>query len=160
MKALIVIDIQNGLTMKKNLYNDTIFINTVNLAISKFRKSENMVIFVQHNNKILSKGSFDWQLDDRLNFKMEDQVFQKEHGNTFTNIELVNLLKENNIKEIVMAGLVTHGCIRYSCLGGIKEGFKVSILKNGHTSWNIDAKEQIECLELELAELNVSVLEV
>lgn len=160
MKALIIIDIQKGLTEKKKIYNDTILINTVNKAISNFRKAGDMVIFVQHNNKMLPQDSYDWELDDRLDIKTEDHIFQKEQGNAFINTELVNVLNNNNISKVLISGLVTHGCIRYSCLGGLNEGFEVSILKNGHSSWNNDAKEKIEFLELELAGLNVSVLEV
>ena len=67
-KALLVIDIQNGLTTKRKLFNDAQFIDTVNFAIEKFRQSDsNMVIFVQHVNRLLIEGSSDWEVDVRIN---------------------------------------------------------------------------------------------
>ena len=40
MRALILIDIENGLTKKKNLYNESIFFDTVKYAIKAFCDSD------------------------------------------------------------------------------------------------------------------------
>ena len=82
-KALIVIDVQNGLTLKKKLYQIDSFFNAVNLAIDSFRASRDLIIFVQHNNKMLVNGTDDWQLDARLNRNPDDLVLQKQNGNAF-----------------------------------------------------------------------------
>ena len=33
-----------------------------------------------------------------------------------------------------------HGCVKATCLGSIREGYKTNLLKNGHTNWNKDAE--------------------
>lgn len=51
MRALIIIDIQNGLTRKKKLYNDILFYNTINMAIDQYREAGASIIYLQHNNE-------------------------------------------------------------------------------------------------------------
>jgi nicotinamidase-related amidase len=49
-----------------------------------------------------------------------------------------------------MYGLASHGCVKATCYGGIEEGFKTSLLKNGHTNWNKDAEIKISQTEKEV----------
>ncbi|MEJ2568568.1 MAG: isochorismatase family protein [candidate division WOR-3 bacterium] len=69
MKALLVIDVQEGLTKGKKLYNEKVFINTLNSAIDKFRKQGDTIIFFQHNNKQLAEGKKEWEIDSRIDKK-------------------------------------------------------------------------------------------
>ena len=87
MKALLLVDIQEGLTKRKNLYNASCFIKTVNYAISRYRKLENLVIFIQHNNKQLIFGESNWEIDKRIDKRNEDITLQKQHGNAFEKTE-------------------------------------------------------------------------
>lgn len=157
MKALIVIDVQNGLTMKKPLYNKELFLNTINSAIKKYRKSEFKIIFIQHNNNQMQNGTDDWDIDQRLEKRNDDMVIQKHHGNAFQNTNLKQILNSLKVQNITICGLVSHGCIRATCLGALSEGFKTSLLKNGHTNWNKDAKVKIEQTENELKSRGVEI---
>ena len=76
-KALLVIDMQNGLTHKKKLYCADEFMHTINRAVDIFRTAGDPVVFVQHNSKLLPEGTEDWQLDTRLFKEPDDPVFQK-----------------------------------------------------------------------------------
>ncbi|GAF99431.1 unnamed protein product, partial [marine sediment metagenome] len=116
MKALLLVDIQEGLTKRKNLYNASCFIETVNYAISRYRKLGNLVIFIQHNNKQLIYGESDWEIDKRIDKRNEDITLQKQHGNAFEKTELKSILENENIKEILVCGLVSHGCIKLTCM--------------------------------------------
>ncbi len=150
MKALILIDIQNGLTKKKTLYKEQVFINSVNSAIKAYRDLGSKVIFVQHNNNQLRFGTFDWEIDQRIERHEDDTVIQKNHGNAFRKTVLKTTLSELGINSITIGGLVSHGCVKASCLGGIAEGFETSLIKNGHTNWNKDAQIKIADTEKEL----------
>ena len=100
------------------------------------------MIFVQHNNKQLKYNSSDWEIDARIDKQETDIVLQKKHGNAFQKTNLNNILLENKIKTITVGGLVSHGCVKPTCLGGLSEGFEVSLLKNRHTNWNKDAERK------------------
>ena len=159
MKALLLIDIQKGLTNRKGLYNDLLFFETVNFAINKYRNFGYNVIFIQHNNKQLINGSIDWEIDNRIDKNHTDLILQKQHGNAFEKTELKFILENKDIKEILVCGLVSHGCVKSTCIGGLNHGFKTNILTNGHTNWNKDAEIKISSTESELNQLGVKIID-
>ncbi|MCB2196448.1 MAG: isochorismatase family protein [Bacteroidetes bacterium] len=160
MKVLLVIDIQTGLTKRASLYNRNVFFETVNTTISKYRKLGSLIIFIQHNNKLLQADTNDWKIDNKLNKKDADCVIQKKHGNAFQKTELKALLEENNIKEILICGLTSHGCVKYSCIGAIENGFETSLLRNGHSNLNKDAEMKISATESDLVKLGVKLVDI
>ena len=159
MKALLLVDIQEGLTKRKNLYNASCFIKTVNYAISRYRELGNLVIFIQHNNKQLIFGESNWEIDKRIDKRNEDITLQKQHGNAFEKTELKSILENESIKEILVCGLVSHGCVKSTCMGGLNQGFRTNLLANGHTNWNKDAEIIISSTELELRQLGVKIID-
>lgn len=159
MKALLVVDIQEGLTKRKDLYNSSCFIETVNYVISRYRELGNIVIFIQHNNKQLINGESDWEINRRIDKRNKDITLQKQHGNAFEKTELKSILKNKNIKEILVCGLVSHGCVKSTCIGGLNQGFITNLLANGHTNWNKDAEIKISSTELELRQLGVKTID-
>lgn len=160
MKALILIDIQNGLTKKKTLYNESVFFDTLNSAIKAYRDSYFKIIFVQHNNNQLLNGSLDWEIDNRIDKQEKDCFIQKKHGNAFHDTDLKAILAGFGISSITVGGLVSHGCVKATCLGGLSEGFEIGLLKNGHTTWNKDARTTIITIENELSKLGVHIREI
>jgi nicotinamidase-related amidase len=159
MKALLLVDIQKGLTNKKGLYNDLLFFETVNFAVEKYRDFGYSIIFIQHNNKQLINGTTDWEIDSRINKMHTDHVLHKQYGNAFEKTELKLILENKNIQEILVCGLVSHGCVKSTCIGGLSEGFETNILANGHTNWNKDAEIKISSTESELSRLGVKIID-
>ena len=159
MKALIVIDIQNGLTKRKTLFNEISFFDTVNEAIKKYHDKGYRVIYVQHNNRQLSRGTEDWEIDNRIIRNQDDRIIQKAHGNAFKNTDLESYLEENQINDILIAGLVSHGCVRATSIGGQERGFNTRLLKDGHTNWNKDAESKIRATEVELQKSGIQIID-
>ncbi|MGC9343680.1 MAG: isochorismatase family protein, partial [Bacteroidales bacterium] len=156
-RGLIIIDIQKGLTKKKTLYNESIFFDTVNSAIKEYRNSDYKVIFVQHNNKQLKNDSPNWKIDSRIDNQENDCVIQKNYGNAFHDTDLKTTLTDFGISSVTVCGLVSHGCVKSTCLGGLSEGFEIRLLKNGHTNWNNDAETRILETEKELIKNGVLI---
>ncbi|MBN1648247.1 MAG: isochorismatase family protein [Spirochaetales bacterium] len=157
MKALLVIDIQENL-MARALLNREVFIAAVNSAIRQCRGKRIPVIFVQHNNNFLVKGESGWQLFSGLERQDDDRVFQKSHSNAFDEKDLEEFCIATGIAEVIVCGLVTHGCVRSTCLGGLDKGYTMKLLANGHTSWGKDATARIEKVEAELRNVNIEVI--
>ena len=157
MKALLLIDIQSGLT-ERNLYQKDAFFTRINQAITAFRNAGDMIIFVRHENAHLVKDSNAWQIDARINVDNQDFYFGKTHANAFSNKEIIRLLKNHDISEVVIGGLVSHGCVAYTCIGGVDIGLNVRLLKGGHTCWNKDAEAKILQTETKLSELGVKII--
>lgn len=159
MEALIVVDVQNWL-MNKPLMNKKDLIDIINKAIKHFRDKNNQIIFVQHNNKYLVYSTKEWELFPELDYREEDIIIQKEHGDAFENTELIEILKNKNISEVSICGLVSNGCIKATCIGGLNRQLKVKLIKNGHSNWNKKAKEIIDQINNEMMEKEIMIYEI
>ena len=124
-----------------------------------FRETKDLIVFVQHNNKQLKEFADEWRIDYRIDKQDSDLIIQKFHGNAFLKTNLESILREKNIDEIVVCGLVSHGCVKATCLGGLKLGFKTMLLKNGHTNWDKNAEIRKNLVEAELAEKGIKIIE-
>ncbi|MCK5147805.1 isochorismatase family protein [bacterium] len=160
MKALLIVDVQNGLTKKKTLYNESCFLETINAAIKEYHDLGYPVIFVQHNNKALKFGTSDWKINNQLYRKKEDIVLHKQHGNAFLKTDLKFILDNKKIKEITVCGLVSHGCVKATCIGGLNERDTINLLKNGHTNWNKEATRKIDSTEKELNQIGIKIVSI
>jgi nicotinamidase-related amidase len=160
MKALLVVDIQKGLTLKNDLYNETLFYETVNKSIFHFRETNNPVIFVQHNNKFLIHNDHDWEIDDRVDWSMLDLTIQKAHADSFRNTSLKTMLEERGIKQVYVCGLATHSCIKHTCIGCLDSGFECFLIKNAHTCWKKDAPEVIFQIETILKGIGTKITDL
>jgi nicotinamidase-related amidase len=155
MKALLIVDVQKGL-MCKNIYNRELLIFTINKTISSYESNGNCIVLIQHNSKMLIEETKDWEIDENIKFKENHKRVQKVHGNAFERTDLKEFLDQKNINEVLVCGLVSHGCVKATCIGGLEAGFKVSILENGHSCWSSDAKEKIIEVEKELEILGIN----
>lgn len=158
MKALLVVDVQENF-IARNLFQKEIFISSVNSAIRQCRNKDIPIIFIQHNNNFLKSGESGWQIYSGLDKKKSDPVIQKTHSDAFQEKELAALISRKGINEIIVCGLVSHGCIKHTCQGGIKNGLSVKLLKNGHTLWGKDAEARVKQTESELVKENVHIIE-
>ena len=71
--------------------------------------------------------------------------------------DFITLCDNRNINEFFVCGLVSHGCIRATCLGGIKQGHTIKLLKDGHSNWAKDAKDKIAMVEKELRKEKIEI---
>ncbi len=151
MKALLVVDVQNGL-VEKALFQKERFLTVVEEAIKIARLLNHLVIGIQHTNNQLVVGSTRWMIYPSMEIRDQDPIVLKHHGNAFEETDLQKILLEKEVKEVIICGLVSHGCVRATCLGALEEGFTVSLLKHGHSCWNKDASVKIATVEKELQE--------
>jgi nicotinamidase-related amidase len=155
-RALLVVDVQSGL-VEKPLHEKERFLTTIDGAIRAYRGSGSLVVFIQHCGGAVKKGKPGWEIYPALDRRAEDPVVPKEHGDAFKGTGLGTLLAANGVQEILVCGLVTHGCVRATCLGGAALGLRVRLLENGHSNWAKDAAEKIEAVERELAAAGIEV---
>ena len=83
--------------------------------------------------------------------------FLDNDGKTFT--ELNQYLKERNITEIDVVGLALDYCVKFTCLDGVKLGFKVNLLKDLTRAVNMNEGDDLNTIK-ELKEAGVTILEL
>jgi nicotinamidase-related amidase len=76
MKALIIVDVQNGL-INKNLYKKEEFNKNIYNEILKNKMENNEIIFIQHNSETLKNGTKNWELYSELIEELNFTVIQK-----------------------------------------------------------------------------------
>ena len=67
-------------------------------------------------------------------------------------------LEQRKVNTLVLAGLVTHGCVRATCLGALEEGYKVLLVSDAHSSYSKDAAQLIAKWNEELGKRGAEVI--
>ena len=142
--ALLVIDVQQGL-FSKSTYKAEQLLHNINTLIERAHRDGVPVFFIQHSGaKTLVKGSQDWELHPQLHRLATDPIVHKEHGNAFEDTVLDAALKSGQVTNVVVTGLVTHGCVRATCIGALQLGYRVTLVKDGHSSYSKQAAKLVE----------------
>ena len=144
--ALLVIDVQQGLFLKSSpIYKAEELLQNISSLIDRAHRAGVPVFFVQHSDaRTLLEGSQDWQLHPQLQPVATDGIVHKQHGNAFEETALDQALKSRNVTGVVITGLVTHGCVRATCLGALQLGYRVILVRDGHSNYSKQAARLIE----------------
>lgn len=144
--ALLVIDVQQALfTRPTPIYNGSQLILTINSLVNRSHLRGIPVVYIQHSNQTLLKdGTPGWQFHPDLNPLETDLLIHKTQGNAFIDTTLQRELKSYEVKNLLITGLVTHQCIRATCLGGLELGYRVFLIEGGHSNFHKDAVKVIE----------------
>lgn len=158
--ALLVIDVQSELFKKSTpIYQAVKLLQNINMLIDRARHAGVPVIFVQHSSeKYLVKGSEGWQLHPDLLLAPEDPVIHKHHPNAFEDTNLRKELEQRKVNTLVLTGMVTHGCVRATCLGALEKGYSVVLVSDAHSSYSKDAPQLIEKWNEELCKRGAEVI--
>jgi len=150
--ALLVIDVQMALFSRPTpVYKADDLIRNINSLVDMFQLSNALVVYIKHsNNKMLIKNSDGWQFHPDLNIKESDPIIHKFHGNSFKETNLKQVLESRGIEDIVITGLVTQGCVKASSIGGKELGYRVILVKDGHSNYSKEAPKIIEKWNLKL----------
>jgi nicotinamidase-related amidase len=113
--------------------------------VERAHAAEVLVIFVQHtSDAYMPFGSDGWQLQPSLKPTETDKRIYKIHPNAFEGTELAEVLEEARVGILVIAGLVTHGCVKATTLDALERGYHVILVSDGHSSYSLQAADLIE----------------
>ena len=144
--ALLIIDAQNEMFDPSNpVYQSEKLLENLQSLIKKARSAQVPVIYVQHNDAGLVKGTDFWQIHSSLTPAEEDFVVQKWSADSFQETRLLETLKSEGIQQLVIGGNQTEHCIAATTQSASKLGFDVILAKDAHGTWDSDgmSAEQI-----------------
>jgi nicotinamidase-related amidase len=144
--ALLIIDVQRELFEKTTpIYEAEKMLANIQLLVDKAHAAKVPVFYVQHSNdKVLVEGTDGWQLHPALNPLITDHLLRKHHGNAFEDTTLKAELDALHVHRVVVAGLVTHGCVQATCNGAHELGHDVVLVKDAHSNYNAKARDVID----------------
>lgn len=122
--ALIVIDVQNIMTQFKAYAWDRVIDNIKELQCA-CRDKGIEVIFIQHHDEELVKGSHDWELYSEVAPLEDERVFHKSIPSAFKETDLEKYLKEKNYKTLILTGIQTDYCVDTNVKVAFELGFEV-----------------------------------
>lgn len=138
-KALLVIDMQNGLfhASPAPFAAESVLANIKQL-IALANQAHAPIFFARHtgpDGSPLAESSPLTQLIPELQMNAShDRVFVKRYPNCFRDTELLSALKSADIQELVIVGMKSEYCVDTTCRAAADLGFRVVLIEDGHTS--------------------------
>ena len=135
--ALLVIDVQNGVVEGAH-ERDTVVTNVGSL-VEKARRERVPVVWVQHSDKGLAKGSDDWRIVPELTPGDAEPLVQKNYGDSFEDTTLETVLSGLGVGRLVVVGAQTDACVRSTLHGAFVRGYDATLVSDAHTTEDLTA---------------------
>jgi len=150
-KALLIIDVQNAMIAVDNpVYQSKEKIHNIQSLIRKARNKNIPVIYVQHNEvgSEFENGTETWEIYDGIKPLVNDTIIQKTKSDSFYETPLKEVLEQNKIDKLVIAGMQTEYCVNATSTRAVELGYDVILVKDAHSTWDSDENSAIEIIEL------------
>jgi nicotinamidase-related amidase len=144
--ALIVVDVQNS-AVAEAYERDTVVANIAKL-VEKARRERVPVVWVQHSDGNLTRGSDDWRIVPELTPGENEPLVEKNFGDSFEGTELETVLSELGVGRLLVVGAQTDECIRSTLHGALTRGYDATLVSDAHTTgdktaWGAPPPEQV-----------------
>lgn len=136
-KALLLVDIQNDYFRggKMELLNMETAVLQARTLLKLFREKSLAIYHIQH---ISIRANATFFLPESEGVKINEQVapleseilIQKHYPNSFRDTALLNNLKVNNIKELIIAGAMSHMCIDATTRAAFDYHFQCTVIED------------------------------
>jgi nicotinamidase-related amidase len=144
--ALLVVDVQNGV-VEGTPRRDEVVANVGSL-VEKARGERVPVVWVQHSDEGLVRGSDEWRIVPELRPDDTEPLVEKNYGDAFEATELEQVLSGLGVGRLVVVGAQTDACIRSTLHGAFTRGYDATLVGDAHTTedqtaWGAPPPEQV-----------------
>lgn len=130
--ALLVVDVQNGVVGGAH-ERDAVVANVGSL-VEKARREKVPVVWVQHSDDELQKGSEDWDIVPELAPADAEPHINKSYGDSFEDTNLETVLSGLGVGSLLVVGAETDACIRSTIHGALARGYDATLVSDAHTT--------------------------
>jgi nicotinamidase-related amidase len=144
--ALLVIDVQNGVV--EGTHERDAVVANIGSLVEKARRAQVPVVWVQHVDDRLTKGSDGWRIVPELSPDDAEPLIHKNYGDSFEETDLENVLAGLQVGRLVVAGAQTDACIRATLHGALVRGYDATLVSDAHTTedqteWGAPPPDQV-----------------
>jgi nicotinamidase-related amidase len=144
--ALVVVDMQNGVIA--TAHARAAVVANVGVLVEKARRDRIPVIWVQHSDKELVRGSEEWQIVPELIPRDGEPLVEKGYRDSFEGTNLENVLSGYRIGRLFVVGAQTDFCIRSTLHGALVRGYDATLVSDAHTTedqstWGAPSPEKV-----------------
>jgi nicotinamidase-related amidase len=130
--ALIVIDVQNGVVA--GAHERAAVVANINALVQRARSAQAPVVWVQHSDEGLPRGSDDWRIVPELDPRESEPLVEKHYGDSFEETSLESVLEGLGVGRLIVAGAQTDMCIRNTLHGALVRGYDATLVEDAHTT--------------------------
>ncbi|WP_180955394.1 cysteine hydrolase family protein [Peribacillus deserti] len=139
-KALLVIDVQNGMFQEGNVvYDGDRLLKNLKELIVQARSSETPIFYIQHNGAAghpLEYGTKGWEIHPDITPNNQDVIIQKATPDSFFNTSLENELKKQRIEHLIITGIQSEACVDTTCRRAFSMEYKITLVSDTHSTWD------------------------
>lgn len=144
--ALLVVDVQNGVV--EGAHERDAVVANVGSLVEKARQEQVPVVWVQHSDDNLKRGSDEWRIVPELSPDEAEPLVEKNYGDSFEETTLETVLSGLGVGRLVVAGAQTDACIRSTLHGAIVRGYDATLVSDAHTTedlspWGAPPPDQV-----------------
>ena len=144
--ALLVVDVQNGVVAEAH-ERDAVVANVGSL-VEKARQEQVPVVWVQHSDEGLARGSDEWRIVPELRPAEAEARLEKSYGDSFEDTALEDVLAGEGVGRLVVVGAQTDACIRSTLHGALARGYDATLVSDAHTTedqteWGAPPPDQV-----------------
>jgi nicotinamidase-related amidase len=144
--ALVVIDVQNGVV--EGAHERDAVVANVNSLVEKARGEQIPVVWVQHSDDNLVRGSDEWRIVPELQPSDSEPLVEKHYGDSFEGTELEEVLAGLRVGRLIVAGAQSDACIRSTIHGAFARGYDTTLVSDAHTTedqtaWGAPPPDQV-----------------
>ena len=130
--ALLVVDVQKDVVAAAPNRDEVV--GRIAGLVDRAREAGTPVVWVQHNDGGMPRGSDGWGLVDELSPADGEPIVDKQFGDSFEATDLEDRLGEGEIGSLIVCGAQTDACIRSTLHGGLTRGYDMTLVSDGHTT--------------------------
>jgi nicotinamidase-related amidase len=144
--ALLVVDVQRAVV--ESAYRREDVIANVGSLVEQARAAGVPVVWVQHSDDELERGSDGWQIVDELTPGEDEPLIEKQYGDSFESTPLEAVLAGLGVGRLVVVGAQTDHCIRGTLHGALVRGYDATLVSDAHTTedqtaWGAPPPDQV-----------------
>jgi nicotinamidase-related amidase len=115
-------------------YQRDAVVANIGSLVEKARREGVPVIWVQHSDEELTRGSGGWQIVPELNPDGSEPLVEKHYGDSFEGTTLEKVLSGLGVGRLVVVGAQTDACIRSTLHGAFARGYDATLVSDAHTT--------------------------
>ncbi|MCT9011389.1 isochorismatase family protein [Streptomyces rhizosphaerihabitans] len=114
-------------------------IANIDTLVARARAEAVPVIWVQHSDDQMKRGSDSWQYVPELVRRDAEPVVHKNYADSFEATDLEDLLAERAVGHVLVTGAQTDVCVRSTLHGAFTRGYDVTLVGDAHTTEDLTA---------------------
>jgi len=130
--ALLVIDVQKGVV--GGAHERDVVVANVGSLVEKARRERVPVVWVQHSDEGLERGSDNWRIVPELSPADSEPLVEKNYGDSFEDTNLESVLSGLGVGRLVVVGAQTDACVRSTLHGAFVRGYDATLVSDAHTT--------------------------